>query len=161
MIRFADTSDAQAKSSIYNHYVINTAISFDEEPVSRERMVGRILEVRASSLPWLIAEESGKVLGYAYASKWRTRSAYRFSVEMSVHLQSGVLGKGLGSQLYEVLFNELEERGVHVVIAGIALPNEASISLHEKFGLKKVAHFEQVGFKFGKWIDVGFWQKVL
>lgn len=161
MIRTAEVSDAQAIASIYNHYVANTTISFEEQPVSAEQMAERILEVRASSLPWLVAEESGKVLGYAYASKWKARSAYRFSVETSVYLQNGAAGQGLGSQLYEVLFRALQERGVHVAIGGIALPNEASIALHEKFGMKKGAHFEQVGFKFGNWVDVGYWQKAL
>jgi len=161
VIRTVEVSDAQAIASIYNHYVANTTISFEEQPVSAEQMAERILEVRAASLPWLVTEEAGKVLGYAYAGKWKARSAYRFSVETSVYLQNGVAGQGFGSQLYEVLFRALQDRGVHVAIGGIALPNEASISLHEKFGMKKVAHFEQVGFKFGKWLDVGYWQKVL
>lgn len=161
MIRTVEVSDAQAIASIYNHYVANTTISFEEQPVSAEQMAERILEVRASSLPWLVIEEARKVLGYAYAGKWKARSAYRFSVETSVYLQNGFAGQGFGSQLYEVLFRALQDRGVHVAIGGIALPNEASISLHEKFGMKKVAHFEQVGFKFGKWVDVGYWQKVL
>ncbi len=161
MIRSAEVSDAQAIASIYNHYVANTTFSFEEEPVSAEQVAERMLEVRASSLPWLVAEESSEVLGYACASKWKARSAYRFSVETSVYLQDGATGKGLGSQLYEVLFLALQERGVHVAIGGIALPNEASVSLHEKFGMKKVAHFEQVGFKFGNWVDVGYWQKAL
>ena len=161
MIRIAEISDAPAIAGIYNHYVANTAISFEEQPVSAEQMAERMLEVSALSLPWLVAEESSKVLGYAYASKWKARSAYRFSVETSVYLQHGATGQGMGSRLYEVLFGTLQERGVHVAIGGIALPNEASISLHEKFGMKKVAHFAQVGFKFGKWVDVGYWQKVL
>ena len=161
MIRAAEISDAHAIASIYNHYVSNTTISFEEQPVSAEQMTERMLEVRASSLPWLVAEESSKVLGYAYASKWKARSAYRFSVETSVYLQNGATRQGLGGQLYEALFRALRERGVHVAIGGIALPNEASISLHEKLGMKKIAHFEQVGFKFGKWVDVAYWQKVL
>lgn len=161
MIRTAEISDAQAIASIYNYYVANTTISFEEHPVSAEQMAERILEVRAASLPWLVAESSGRVLGYAYASKWKARSAYRFSAETSVYLHSGATGQGLGSQLYKALFRVLQEMGVHVAIGGIALPNEASISLHEKFGMKKIAHFEQVGFKFDKWVDVGYWQKVL
>lgn len=161
MIRTAEISDAQAIASIYNYYVANTTISFEEHPVSAEQMAERILEVRAAPLPWLVAEASGRVLGYAYASKWKSRSAYRFSVETSVYLHTAATGQGLGSQLYKVLFRALQEMGVHVAIGGIALPNEASISLHEKFGMKKVAHFEQVGFKFDKWVDVGYWQKVL
>lgn len=161
MIRLAEVSDARAIAGIYNHYVANTTITFEEQQVPVEQMAARILEVRSVPLPWLVAVELDQVIGYAYASPWKARSAYRFSVETSVYLQSGAFSKGLGSRLYEALFGALEERNVHVAIGGIALPNQASISLHEKFGMKKVAHFEQVGFKFGTWIDVGYWQKVL
>jgi L-amino acid N-acyltransferase YncA len=161
VIRIAEIADAQAIAGIYNYYVASTTISFEEQPVSTGQMAERILEVRALSLPWFVAEESGKVIGYAYASKWRARSAYRFAVETSVYLQSGSTGQGLGSRLYEVLFRSLQEGGIHVAIGGIALPNEASVRLHERLGMKKVAHFEQVGFKFGTWVDVGYWQKEL
>lgn len=161
VIRHAEVSDAQAIASIYNYYIANTTITFEEQFVSAEQMAERILEVHAASLPWLVAEEFGQVIGYAYASKWRARSAYRFSVETTVYLQNEVVSRGVGSQLYEVLFSALKEKGVHVAIGGIALPNKASASLHEKFGMKKIAHFEQVGFKFEKWVDVGYWQAVL
>ncbi|HSD40022.1 MAG TPA: arsinothricin resistance N-acetyltransferase ArsN1 family B [Rhodocyclaceae bacterium] len=161
MIRDAEISDAQAIAGIYNYYVANTTISFEETPVSTEQIAERILEVRASSLPWFVAEDSGRVLGYAYASKWKTRSAYRFAVETSVYLQRDATGQGLGRQLYEALFHTLKVSGIHIAIGGIALPNEISIRLHEKLGMKKVAHFEQVGFKFGKWVDVAYWQKEL
>jgi phosphinothricin acetyltransferase len=154
-------SDAQAISDIYKYYITDTTITFEEQPVSAAQMAGRIQEILAASLPWLVIEQSGRVVGYAYASKWKARSAYRYSVETSVYLQHGIAGKGLGSQLYQALFDALKARGFHVAIGGIALPNEASVALHEKFGMQKVAHFEQVGFKFGQWIDVGYWQKVL
>jgi L-amino acid N-acyltransferase YncA len=160
-IRPAETTDAPAIASIYNHYVATTTITFEEQPVSDEQMAERVLEVQAASLPWLVAEDAGGILGYAYASKWKARSAYRFAVETSVYLRGGAIRSGLGSRLYEALFETLKVKGIHVVIGGIALPNDPSISLHEKFGMKKVAHFEQVGFKFGKWLDVGYWQKVL
>ena len=124
-------------------------------------MAERICGVAAASLPWLVAEQSGQVVGYAYATKWKARSAYRFSVESSVYLAQSVIGQGLGSKLYEALFALLKERGVHVVIGVITLPNPASIAFHEKLGLKKVAHFEEVGFKFNKWLDVGCWQIAL
>jgi phosphinothricin acetyltransferase len=154
-------SDAQAISDIYKYYITDTTITFEEQLVSADQMAGRIQEILAASLPWLVIEQSGRVVGYAYASKWKARSAYRYSVETSVYLQHGIAGKGLGSQLYQALFDALKARGFHVAIGGIALPNEASVALHEKFGMQKVAHFEQVGFKFGQWIDVGYWQKVL
>jgi L-amino acid N-acyltransferase YncA len=161
VIRPAELADAQAIAAIYNHYVAHTTITFEEQPVPAEQMAERIRDVQAAALPWLLIEEGGRILGYAYASKWKARSAYRFSVETSVYLHPQGVGAGRGRQLYEALFSALKERGVHAVIGGIALPNDASIALHEKFGMKKVAHFEQVGFKFGKWLDVGYWQKVL
>lgn len=161
MIRPAAASDAQAIVSIYNHYIVNSTITFEEQPISAAQMAERMADVASASLPWLVAEQSGQVVGYAYASKWKPRSAYRFSVESSVYLHADAVGQGWGTKLYEALFADLNERGVHVIIGGIALPNESSIALHERLGLRKVAHFEAVGFKFGKWIDVGYWQKVL
>lgn len=108
-----------------------------------------------------MAVRDGDVIGYAYASKWKGRCAYRFAVETSVYVDSSARGAGVGTVLYEALFAALRGRGIHAAIGGIALPNEASIALHERFGMKKVAHFEQVGFKFGRWIDVGYWQRLL
>jgi len=96
-----------------------------------------------------------------YASKWHGRSAYRFSTEITVYLAPAHVGRGIGSQLYARLFPILRDRGIHAVIGGIALPNEASVALHEKFGLEKVAHFKEVGYKFDRWIDVGSWQGIL
>src|SRR6202008_2988996 len=113
------------------------------------QMAERINEVLSASLPWLVAENSGCIVGFAFASKWKVRSAYRFSVEITVYIEQGAVGQGWGTKLYRELFAILKAHGVHVVIGGIALPNQSSVILHEKFGLKKVAHFEQVGFKFG------------
>jgi phosphinothricin acetyltransferase len=161
MIRPATANDSDAIARIYNHYVLNTAITFEEHAVSPQQMAERIGEVVSASLPWLVAEQAGQVVGFAYATKWKVRSAYRFSVESTIYLEQGVTGQRLGNQLYEALFSLLKERGVHVVIGGIALPNPASIAIHEKFGLKKVAHFEEVGFKFNQWLDVGYWQVTL
>ncbi len=158
MIRPVSVADAGAMARIYNHYVSNTIITFEEITVSAEEMAARIAEIDADSLPWLVLEEAGRLVGYAYASKWKTRSAYRYSVEVTVYLAPDASGRGLGTQLYTALFEQLRLRGIHVAIGGIALPNPASVALHEKFGMKKVAHFEQVGFKFGEWIDVGYWQ---
>ena len=98
------------------------------------------------------------MVGYAYATKWKERSAYRFSAEVSVYLSNQVQGRGLGASLYETLFSKLKEGGINTVIGGITLPNPASVALHEKMGMKKVAHFENVGFKFNQWQDVGYWQ---
>lgn len=161
VIRPATASDAASIARIYNHYVLKTAITFEEEPVSAQEMAGRIGEATSASLPWLVAESDGRIVGYAYASKWKGRCAYRFSVESTVYLDPDFVGKGYGAKLYEPLFAMLKESGMHAVMGGIALPNPASIALHEKFGLAKVAHFKEVGFKFGKWVDVGYWQAIL
>ena len=124
-------------------------------------MARRIGDVQFASLPWLVAEEQRQVAGYAYAAPWKTRSAYRFSVEITVYLAPANVGRGIGSLLYRHLFGTLQTLGVHAVIGGIALPNPASVALHEKFGLEKVAYFPQVGFKFNRWIDVGYWERIL
>ena len=118
----------------------------------------RIQDLQDAGLPWLVAEDSEGITGYAYAGPWNSRCAYRHSVEVSVYLRVDATGSGIGTALYRALFDRLEAAGTHVVIAGIALPNEASVALHERFGMRQVAHFEEVGFKFGSWIDVGYWQ---
>ena len=159
-IRPVNSDDAEAICAIYNHYVQNSTISFEEDGVSPTEMSRRIVDV-TESLPWLVIENEGVVDGYAYATKWRARSAYRFSVEITVYLSPSAIGKGYGASLYANLMEQLATLGVHAVIAGIALPNEKSIKLHEKIGLKKIAHFEQVGFKNQQWIDVGYWQKMM
>jgi L-amino acid N-acyltransferase YncA len=160
-IRVATAADAEAVADIYNYYVTDTVVTFEEKPVSPTEMAERINEVASASLPWLVAELEGQVLGYAYASKWKVRCAYRFSTEITVYLERSCQGLGLGSRLYGELFPLLAGRGIHAVIGGIALPNPASVALHEKFGLEKVAHFREVGFKSGKWIDVGYWHRIL
>jgi phosphinothricin acetyltransferase len=159
-IRPVSSQDAEAICAIYNYYIQNTTISFEEDDVVPAEMSRRIIDV-TETLPWLVIENEGVVDGYAYATKWRARSAYRFAVEISVYLSRNAIGKGFGASLYASLIEQLATLGVHVVIAGIALPNEKSIKLHEKIGLRKVAHFEQVGFKNKQWVDVGYWQKLL
>jgi L-amino acid N-acyltransferase YncA len=160
-MRDARVDDAEAIASIYNHYVLTTSISFEETEVSAIDMAGRIADVQAAGLPWLVAEIDGAIAGYAYATKWRVRHAYRFSVESSVYLDHRRAGQGVGSALYRVVLDRLRVGGYHLAIGGIALPNAASVALHEKMGFVKVAHFSEVGFKFGKWTDVGYWQLVL
>lgn len=157
MIRNVNIEDAAAICNIYNHYVQNTIITFEEEPVTIEEMQSRIAEV-TSSLPWFVFEENGKVVGYAYASQWKSRCAYRFSVESAIYLHPDFIGKGIGRRMYESLISELRNRSLHGAIGGIALPNEGSVALHERLGFVKVAHFKEVGRKFGRWIDVGYWQ---
>ena len=157
-IRPASCADAELICAIYNHYVATTTIPFEEIPVSPAEMAQRIADVRAANLPWLVMLEGESLIGYAYATKWRVRAAYRYSVESSIYLDPQHAGKGAGRELYEALVDELRQRGLHLVIGGIAQPNEASVRLHERMGFRKVAHFNEVGLKFGRWVDVGYWQ---
>ena len=160
-IRPATPQDAAAIAAIYNPYIAETTISFEEEPVGMEEMRGRIAAVQDGGLPWLVLERDGEIAGYAYATKWRVRHAYRFSVETSVYLAPRHAGKGAGTALYTALLEILREAGCHLAIGGIAQPNAASVALHEKMGYRKVAHFGEVGFKFGRWIDVAYWERRL
>ncbi len=160
-IRAATIADAEAITEIYNHYIRETVVTFEEATLAASDLAQRIEGVWSSSLPWLVAEADGQVAGYAYASRFHARSAYRYSAEITVYLAPAQQGRGLGSRLYAQLFPILKDRGIHAVIGGISLPNEASVALHEKFGLEKCAHYREVGYKFDRWIDVGYWQRVL
>jgi len=161
VVRSARATDVPAVARIYNHYVNTTTVSFEEEAVSSLEVARRIKAVQGASLPWLVAEEDGTVVGYAYATKWRTRPAYRHSVEVTVYVAPERRDRGIGSVLYDSLLDALRDRRIHAAIGGIALPNPASVALQEKFGFEKVAHFAEVGFKSGRWIDVGYWQRIL
>ncbi len=146
-------------AEIYNFYILNTHHTFETEPICVEEMQKRIGEI-IKNYPYFVGEENGEILAYAHAEPYKSRCAYRSAVEVSVYVKNGVKGKGIGTKLYEKLFEELEQTDVHAMIAGIALPNDASIKLHEKFGFEKVAHFRELGFKFYKWIDVGYWELI-
>ena len=158
-VRKAELSDAGKIAEIYNFYVLKTHSSFKTEAITAAGMSRRIIEI-SENYPFLIGEENGEIFGYAYAARYKTRAAYLQSVEISVYVKNGIHRRGIGSKLYEKLFEMLSQTGVHAIIAGIALPNEASVKLHEKFGMQKVAHFREVGYKFGKWIDVGYWELI-
>ena len=160
-IRPACLADAVQVCAIYNHYIATTTISFEEEPVSAAEMGRRLADVASMNLPWLVMVEGDTLVGYAYATRWRVRAAYRYSVESSIYLDPAYAGKGAGSVLYQALLAQLRQRELHLVIGGIAQPNEASVRLHERLGFRKVAHFSEVGLKFGRWIDVGYWQLAL
>lgn len=160
MIRDAKPADAAAIAAIYNHYIAKTVVTFEEVEVTAEEMRRRRRLV-AEKFPWLVVEEAGSVVGYAYASPWHARAAYRHSVETTVYLAPDATGRGLGRPLYEALLDRLPPLGVHAAIGGIALPNPASVALHERLGFAKAAHYREVGHKFGRWIDVGYWQLTL
>ena len=158
MIRPVQLSDADQISEIYNHYVTETVITFEEDLVSSQEYRKRIQNVLDQGMPWLVAELEGRIVGYAYAGKWRERVAYKHSVESAVYVAHDLVGQGTGSSLYSALLDELEKLEIHCVLGGIALPNAASVQLHERLGFEKVAHHREVGRKFDQWIDVGFWQ---
>jgi L-amino acid N-acyltransferase YncA len=161
VIRPATVSDSEAIARIYNHYIRESVITFEENEVSPQEMATRVEETMGAMLPWLVVEDHGVVAGYAYANKWKARSAYRFAVESTVYLDQRYTGKGVGTKLYQELLGILRTKSLHVVIGGIAQPNAASVALHERLGFEKVAHFKEVGFKFGQWVDVGYWQLAL
>jgi L-amino acid N-acyltransferase YncA len=161
-IRPATAGDAQALASIYNHYIRETVITFEEAEVTPQEMAGRVASIDQLSLPWLVAEAGSGILGYAYAGKWKERSAYRYAVETTVYLDPRFTGKGIGTRLYQNLLDGLRAGGsVHTAIGGVALPNAASIALHEKLGFSKIAHFREVGLKLGHRVDVAYWQLML
>lgn len=159
-IRPAATDDAGSLARIYNFFVRETIVTFEEDAVSDAEMAARLWQVEETSLPWLVAEESKEISGYAYATPWKGRRGYRFSAEVTVYVDQARGGRGIGSALYEHLLPALQAHGIHAAMGGIALPNAASIALHEKFGFEKVAHFREVGRKFDTWIDVGYWERI-
>ena len=159
-IRPVQETDAAAIAGIYNYYVSRTTVTFEEVPVSDAVIAGRIAEL-GKDYPWLVYERNGAVLGYIYAGRYKSRCSYRYSAEVSIYLKTGEQGHGLGSRLFERFFSLLKGNPVHALIGCIALPNDVSVRLHEKFGFEKVAHLKEVGFKFGQWIDVGYWEKII
>jgi L-amino acid N-acyltransferase YncA len=160
-LRPVTSDDAQAIADIYNHFIATSVITFEEELIDKAEIQRRITELQRSGLPWLVLEQGGTVVGYAYAALWRSRSAYRFSVETTIYLRPDSAGRGWGTLIYEKLLTELKTCGMHLAIGGITLPNAASVALHERCGFRKVAHFPEVGYKFGEWLDVGYWQRAL
>ena len=160
-IRAATPADAEHIADIYNYYVANTVITFEETAVSAAEMATRIAEIQDQGLPWLVAELDGQLTGYSHAGKWKSRSAYRYSIETTIYLRNGLEGRGIGTRLYAALLPILESCGVHAVMGGAALPNPASEALHQRLGFQRVATFHQVGFKHGKWVDVAYWQRIL
>lgn len=160
MIRNVTQNDVPALCKIYNHYVTETVITFEEVPITHEEMSRRVDSV-TSRFPWLVFEQQGEVVGFAYAAQWKERSAFRYSAESSVYVSHEAVGQGIGTPLYEALISKLRASEVHSVIGGIALPNPHSVKLHEKLGFEKIGHFHEVGRKFDQWVDVGYWELML
>jgi L-amino acid N-acyltransferase YncA len=157
LLRTCTAADAVRICDIYNHHVLQTVVTFEEVPVQVEDMVRRITDV-TSRFPWLVSELDGVVCGYAYATPWKERSAYRYSVESTIYLAPQATSQGIGTSLYSALLDALRATDVHCVVGGISLPNTASVALHEKLGFNKVAHLREVGRKLGRWVDVGYWE---
>ncbi|MDR2551875.1 MAG: GNAT family N-acetyltransferase [Treponema sp.] len=157
MIRPVKPGDAKDICGIYNHYVRETVISFEEIPVSIREMTERITGISAK-YPWFVMEEDAALAGYAYLNAWRDRHAYRYAAELSIYLKPGMEGKGRGSQLMRALLEGAGKNGFHALVSGITLPNERSVTLHEKFGFAQIARFNEIGFKQGRWLDVGYWE---
>ncbi|MEO7538452.1 MAG: N-acetyltransferase family protein [Pyrinomonadaceae bacterium] len=160
-VRSATSNDAAAVAEIYNYYIANSHATFELDSIDAAEMLRRIESGWSGEYPFMVYEEDGEVLGYAYGHQYKPRKAYEYSIEVSVYVRNGHEGGSIGTRLYEQLFAEIGRGDFHAIIAGISLPNEASIRLHEKFGFEKVAHFREVGFKFDRWIDVGYWEKIV
>jgi phosphinothricin acetyltransferase len=159
LVRVAEERDAEEIAAIYAPIVASTPISFELEPPSADELRRRIRET-LTRYPWLVADDGG-VLGYAYATQHRSRAAYRFAVDVSVYVAERAHRRGVGRALYTKLFALLEQQGFVAAHAGIALPNEASVALHESVGFERVGIYPRVGFKFGKWIDTAWVQRPL
>lgn len=168
-LRQATGGDGDALAHIYNYYINNTVITFEVDEVSGEDMATRVAKLRAAGLPWLVAEADGQLLGYAYAGPFRERAAWVHTLETSIYLDAQVRGQGVGTALFSELIARLRDlepaesihAPVHTVLGVVALPNDASVALQERLGLRHVGTTEQVGLKFGRWIDVGYWQMEL
>ncbi|KHL25354.1 acetyltransferase [Croceibacterium mercuriale] len=159
-LRTATATDADEIQAIYAPMVEHTAISFEVDPPSVSEMAARI-EATLADYPYLMAERHGRIAGYAYASQHRTRAAYSLSVDVTVYIADEVRRSGVGRALYTALLADLQERGFHAAFAGIALPNESSVGLHESVGFTALGIYREVGRKFGHWHDVGWWQRLL
>jgi phosphinothricin acetyltransferase len=159
-IRSATVADAAAIAAIYAPVVESSPASFEVEAPSVEEM-GRRIEETTRTHPWLVAEEAGAVIGYAYAARAHPRAAYRWSVEVSIYLGEGARGRGIGATLLDELLGRLRAAGFATVRAGTTLPNDASVRLFESRGFTLVGVFERTGYKLGSWHDVGWWQLIL
>lgn len=160
IIRIATPQDAPEVQKIYTPYVLNTAISFETEVPSANEMRNRI-EASLERHVWLLAEENGRALGYAYAARHHVRPAYQWSADVSVYLEQSAQGKGLGKKLYRILLELISLQGYYQCFAGITLPNEKSRRLHESFGFSFIGRYSNAGYKHGSWYDVGWWEKSL
>ncbi len=155
-IRHATGCDLPRVVEITNHYIAETVIHFSTAPWTIEQARAEF-DAGQRLLPFLVAEEAGRLVGFARASKWKSRCAYEWAVETGIYLDPSVRSRGIGRRLYAELFDILLRQGYRTIIGGIALPNEASVRLHESMGMTRTALFPKVGYKMGRWIDVAYW----
>ncbi len=160
LLRFAHPEDAEAIRDIYAPHITDSTVSFELEVPSVVEMVGR-MGAHGDLMPWIVCEQDGVVAGYAYAGPHRQRWAYQWAVEVSVYIHAAYRRQRIGRGLYTALFALLEAQGFARAYAGVALPNEASVGLHRSLGFEPVGTYERVGFKFGAWHDVSWWQRDL
>ena len=161
MIRLAEPKDAKSIVDIYNHYILHSHATFEIDPIDPNEMTTRIKRVQEEfQLPWTVMEIENEIVGYAYATQWKARKAYARTTESSIYLHQKQGGNGYGKVLYSDLLEKLRQSGYHAVIGGMSMPNEASQALHERLGFRKIGEFKEVGFKFNRWIDVGYWELV-
>lgn len=161
IIRKATLEDAKGICDIYNYYVENTAVTFEVAPVSEGEMKQRVAALLDNGFPYYIGVIDNKIVGYCYLHTWNNRFAYFSTKEVSIYLDKDQKGKGLGTILYQHLFKEIYKNNIHTLIAGICIPNENSVRLHEKFGFRQVSHMKELGWKLGQWRDIGHWQLVI
>ena len=159
-IRSATPDDASAIQAIYAPIVEKTVISFEEIPPTIDEMTKRI-ETTLQNYPYLVAMRDGQIVGYAYAGRHQLRAAYRWSVDVTAYVAEPARRSGVGRALYETLLPALAKAGHHAAFAGVTLPNAASVGLLEAMGFEPVGVYREVGFKFGRWLDVGWWQRLL
>jgi L-amino acid N-acyltransferase YncA len=149
--------DADACAAIYAPYVNDTVISLEERAPSQEEFADRIQRTTQTH-PWIVAQDENEVIGFAYATRHRERASYRWAADVTVYVTPARQRRGVGRALYETLFALLVAQGVRIACAGVTLPNEASVGLHEALGFRPVGVYRNIGFKHGAWRDVGWWQ---
>src|SRR5512138_41482 len=157
IIRAARPADAGQIADIYNHYIRHTGATFEETPLTRPRMARRIRDI-SGRWPYLVWDAGGTILGYAYADRFKVRTAYRHTVESTLYVRDGFQRRGIGRALYGELLAALEAREVRAVIGCVAMPNPGSVALHRALGFRRVARLANVGRKFGRWLDVTWWE---
>lgn len=156
-IREVALDDASRICKIYNYYIEHTVITFETAPISVEEMAGRIQDIIESGAPYYVGETEEGIVGYCYLNKWNGRSAFSTTKEITIYLDIHQTGKGYGSMLYSHLLQNIDKKRIHVLIAGICIPNDESVKLHEKFGFKQASFMKEVGWKFDQWRDLGHW----